>query len=505
MKTSICQLRLWIELLKNAFYTPESNYLYLETLPNIDINIKTGNSLVSKYSLTEDLSGVFKKQKFSIDVYRTSVHAYKEANTKTAKAELQKFINEIKEQFKETVKNTDPRRKKLSEMRGKRSLLDLNVDMFGNKSLDDKQLDLQKSKFDKLISELETDISDIANLKIYRNSFEWRFEFPEILDENGDFVGFDVIIGNPPYFSLSKIKEFEQVFKSYQTYSKSSDIYCLFYEKSLQLIHNQGFSTFITSNSWMKTQYGEPLRKFFMEQTNPLVLINIEDAQVFEEATVESNILLFQKSYWEQNLTALTLDKSFNANSTIEEYLNSNKLLLSELDINGWNIGNQEEVVLKNKIEHGSKLLKDWNININFGIKTGFNEAFIISEETKNLLLAEDSNNSDIIKPMLRGRDIAKYRIDYSDRWLIFTRKGTDIDKYPSIKKHLNQYYEQLKSRNNNELTGRKAGSYEWFEIQDNVAYFKDFEKKKSFGVRFQIKLSFLLMIQVIMLNLRSL
>ena len=99
--------------------------------------------------------------------------------------------------------------------------------------------------------------------------------------------------------------------KSYQTYSKSADIYCLFYEKSLQLIHNQGLSTFITSNSWMKTQYGEPLRKFFVEQTNPLVLINIEDAQVFEEATVESNILLLQKSSWEQNLTALILDKSF--------------------------------------------------------------------------------------------------------------------------------------------------------------------------------------------------
>jgi adenine-specific DNA-methyltransferase len=364
-------------------------------------------------------------------------------------------------------------------MRGKRSLLDLNVDMFGNKSLDDKQLDLQKSKFDKQISELETDISDIANLKIYRNSFEWRFEFPEVLDENGDFVGFDVIIGNPPYFSLSKIKEFEQVFKSYQTYSKSADIYCLFYEKSLQLIRNQGFSTFITSNSWMKTQYGELLRKFFVEQTNPLVLINIEDAQVFEEATVESNILLLQKSFWEQNLTALTLDKSFNATTTIEEYLNSNKLLLNELDINGWSIGNQEEVNLKNKIEINSIFLKDSGIEIYRGVTTGLNEAFDIDEETKNRLILEDSQNIEIIKPILRGRDIGKFTSIYNNRWIIFTRRGIDISYYPAVEKYLLRYFEQLRPRNNNEPTGRKSGSYQWYEIQDNIAYFQDFEKEK--------------------------
>ena len=475
---SICQLRLWIELLKNAFYTPESNYLYLETLPNIDINIKTGNSLVSKYSLTEDLSEVFKKQKFSLKAYQSSVYEYKEARSKSAKADLQKFINEIKEQFKQSLLNNDPKKKKIKDLKEEYRAYDNVLELFGSR-LSAPEKEKKKIELRKKIETLESEVVDIIDSKIYRNSFEWRFEFPEVLNENGDFIGFDVVVGNPPYFSLSKIKEFETVFKGYETYSKSADIYCLFYEKSLQIIREKGLAVFITSNSWMKTQYGEPLRKFFVEQTNPLVLINIEDAQVFEEATVESNILLFQKSSWEQNLAALIFDKSFHENVTIEEYLKGNKLLLSELDVNGWNISNPEEVVLKSKIEHESKLLKDWNICINRGVLTGFNEAFIISEETKDILIAEDSNNIEIIKPMLRGRDIAKYSIDYSSKWLIFTRKGIDIDKYPSTKKHLNQYYEQLKPRNNNELTGRKAGSYKWFEIQDNVAYFKDFEKEK--------------------------
>ena len=475
----ICRLRLWIELLKNAYYTTESGFSELETLPNIDINIKQGNSLVSKYKLDEDLTEVFQKQKFSLATYRDAVQAYKDSKSKEAKGELLRFINDIKEQFKQSVSNRDPRLKKLSEFRGKRTLLDLNVDMYGHKSLDDEQLELQKRKFDKLISTLDSEIADVANAQIYKGSFEWRFEFPEVLNDKGEFVGFDVVIGNPPYFSLSKIKEFEQVFKGYETYSKSADIYCLFYEKSHQLLKNKGFSTFITSNSWMKTQYGESLRKFFAEHTNPLVLINIEDAQVFEEATVEANILLFQKSNWQQNLSALVLDKSFNGNINIEEYFKHNKLVLRELDVNGWSIGNQEEVNLKSKIEIDSILLKDWGIEINYGIKTGLNEAFDIDEATKNMLISEDSKNSEIIKPIFRGRDIVKFRAIYGNRWMIFTRKGIDISRYPTIEKYLFRYFEQLRPRNNNEPTGRKSGSYQWYEIQDNVAYFQDFAKEK--------------------------
>ena len=183
----ICRLRLWIELLKNAYYTDESGFTELETLPNIDINIKQGNSLLSKFSLTEDLSEVFKKQKFSLRTYKDAVTAYKDAKSKDAKAELQGFINEIKSQFRETVYNRDPRRIKLSKLRGERILLDSELSIFGPMK-DLELIEFEKKRYDKLIEQKESEIADIENNALYRGSFEWRFEFPEVLNEQGNYT-----------------------------------------------------------------------------------------------------------------------------------------------------------------------------------------------------------------------------------------------------------------------------------------------------------------------------
>lgn len=509
----ICRLRLWIELLKNAYY---KNATELETLPNIDINIKCGNSLISRFGIDEDLSQALKKSKWTIDSYKIAVDTYRNAKSKEEKREMERLISLIKSDFRSEIAKNDPKLKKLYTLNGELTKLTTQQSLFGMEKKEQAAWNKKVAQLSEESKKLEADIENIKANKIYENAFEWRFEFPEVLNDEGDFVGFDVIIGNPPYFSLSKIKEFEQIFKAYQTYSKSSDIYCLFYEKSLQLIRNQGFYTFITSNSWMKTQYGEPLRKFFVEKTNPLVLINIEDAQIFEEATVESNILLLQKSSWQQNLTTLTLDKSYRANITIEEYLKNNGLLMSELDINGWSIENQEGVSLKNKIEINSTLLKDWGVVINYGIKTGLNEAFTIDTETKNYLLSKDINCSEIIKPMLRGRDLTKYSYEYGELWIINTHNGesltvNDIEKdivvddndisvkingdwisvkrveysrakqirinrviaeidFPAVFQHLSKYQPQLEKR-------LDKGEH-WSNLR-NCAYLEEFDKPK--------------------------
>ncbi len=201
----ICRLRLWIELLKNAYYTNESGFAELETLPNIDINIKQGNSLLSKFSLSEDLSDVFRKQRFSLRTYKDAVAAYKEAKSKEAKAELQRFITEIKSQFRETVYNRDPRRKKLATLRGQRVLLDNNIDVFGNAIKDPKLVAAEQKRLDNYIAQIEAEIADIEDNSLYRSSFEWRFEFPEVLNDKGDFVGFDAVIGNPPYIRQEEL------------------------------------------------------------------------------------------------------------------------------------------------------------------------------------------------------------------------------------------------------------------------------------------------------------
>ena len=499
----ICRLRLWIELLKNAYYVveaigkealgkevksmdvkllaslPIASLPQLQTLPNIDINIKTGNSLVARFGLEEDLSEVFKKQKFSVKDYKQAVYDYKHSPTKERKAEVLRFIDDIKKEFVQTVYKRDSRRKQINNLRGQLILLNTqNVDIFGNKIKEDAEI--ESIRLEKLIAQRETELENAINSPIYRNAFEWRFEFPEVLDETGQFVGFDAVVGNPPYFSLSKIKEYGKDFEAnYSTYSKSSDIYCLFYEKGIQIVKNQGLVTYITSNSWLKTQYGESLRIFFENKTNPLILINIEDAQIFEEATVESNILMVQKCDFDKKLQAVSLKNDFNKNISIEQYFMDNLLIINELDKNGWSIGNQIEGDLKRKIEADSKLLKDWEIEINYGIKTGLNEVFDIDESLKNEIISNDNVSISIIKPLLRGRDVAKYRVDYSDRWLVFTRRGIEIDNFPAIKNYLEPFYDRLKPRNNNEPIGRKAGPYKWFEIQDNIVYYEHFEKPK--------------------------
>jgi adenine-specific DNA-methyltransferase len=286
----ICRLRLWIELLKNAYFQNHestiqniSNNIHhssfnihhsLQTLPNIDINIKQGNSLLSRFALTEDLSDVFQKQKFSLKTYREAVQAYKDSKSKEAKAELLRFIMEIKEQFKESVSNRDPRRKQLSKLRGERMLLDMNVDMFGNKKLTNRDLKAQKNKLEAAIDKIESQITDIEENNTYKGSFEWRFEFPEILDDKGDFVGFDVIIGNPPYIRQEEIKDQKaNLQNNYKTYSGAADLYVFFVEKAFSILKNGGKFSYIIPNKWMQAGYGKPLRSFLLQKQ----LLNIVD------------------------------------------------------------------------------------------------------------------------------------------------------------------------------------------------------------------------------------
>ncbi len=476
----ICRLRLWIELLKNAYYTEGSHFEQLETLPNIDINIKQGNSLISRFKLNDDLSDVFKKQKFAYKAYRKAVEDYKNTNSKEAKAELVKYLNEIKEQFQTIFTFRHPLSSKLKTQRAKLFILENPTvigNLFGKEESKENVETIEKLK--KQVSEIEHAIQELKDNVIYSDAFEWRFEFPEVLDTEGGYVGFDVVIGNPPYFALSKIKETAQGFTHYSTYSKSSDIYCLFYERGVELLKDNAFLTFITSNSWLRVQYGEALRKLFIEKTNPTLLLNIEHTQIFEEATVESNILTVQKNQWSNQLLAATLGIDFSVLDNVSQYFENHKTLISQLNTEGWSIGNDAENKLKLKIENRSKLLKDYG-NIFFrGVTTGLNEAFVIDEKSKSDLISKDSKNMEIIKPILRGRDVQKYSYEFEKYWILFTRRGINIDEYPSTKEHLSKFYEDLKPKNVGDTKGRKAGRYQWFEIQDDTKYFQDFSKEK--------------------------
>ncbi len=481
----ICRLRLWIELLKHAYYTDESGFTELETLPNIDINIKQGNSLLSKFSLTEDLSDVFKRQRFSLRSYKDAVSAYKNAPNKEAKSELQRFINDIKSQFRETVYRQDPRRKKLADLRGKRSLLDNNIDMFGNYMKDPKLVAMEISRTDTYIDQIETEITDTEKNVLYRGAFEWRFEFPEVLNDKGDFVGFDAVIGNPPYIRQEELGASKTLLKKDfpKTYAGTADLYVMFVEHGIRILRPNGQFVFIIPNKWMRAGYGVSLRRWLktlaIEQ-----IADFGDLPVFDEATTYPSIISIRNAVAAEQFQAVQIDTLVYPDG-MANHMKANQFAVefNTLQDEGWQLTNAATQQLMAKLRATGKPLGDYvNGKIFRGVLTGLNEAFVIDAETKDRLIAEDPRSAEIIKPFLAGRDIKRYQTPTVDKYLIFTRRGITIQNYPAILKHLEGYEDQLTPKPKGykgEWSGRKEGTYKWYEIQDAVDYYPEFEKPK--------------------------
>ena len=279
--------------------------------------------------------------------------------------------------------------------------------------------------------------------------------------------GFDIVIGNPPYIQLQKSisnNSKEKVGDRYidcnfQTYTKTGDIYCLFYEKGFQLLKHNGILTFITSNKWMRAGYGEKLREFFVKNTNPLMLLDFGGQKVFDSATVDVNILIFEKDKNKGKTIACIANE--NCRNNLSVFVEQNSIVCSFNDTNNWVILSEIEQSIKNKIEKYGIPLKDWNVSINRGILTGYNEAFIINDAKRKELIAADPKSAEIIRPILRGRDIKRYGYEFANLYLINTHNGiksknlppVDVNDYPAIKAHLDRYYQKLKERQDKGIT----------------------------------------------------
>ncbi|MGL2884095.1 DUF7149 domain-containing protein [Helicobacter pylori] len=545
----ITKLRLWIELLKYSYYIFEEgkNTNNLETLPNIDINIKCGNSLISRFALKDKALLKTKKNqnlKYSIAEYKELVKIYKDpkiletlthpikdsdAVGKYAKERLyqelkqnpnkdfKKALNDRIEKIKEAFKLTlDPPPKELKfkkflkehlELYGKSILEEANYNGLELETLAlEKQMASEKlfhdyrpypklDKSDKVVG-LEhfnryvlTSYKDLQDEnERYANALEWRFEFPEILNDEGDFLGFDCIIGNPPYIRQEHIKDLKPLLqKQYQDfYNSSSDIYTYFFALAYHLLKEKGFNAFITSNKYARAKYGAKLRELLLKKTTIVSYMELNALKVFESATVDTSIMSFIKQtppkesgfkYYEPTpddksdlKSARTLSMRQNALST-ESFIFANATLLD----------------LRDKIESIGTPLKDWDIQINYGIKTGANEAFIIPTEKRDAILnacktqEERERTERLIKPILRGKDIKRYSYEWADLWVINTHNGytsalkskippIDIAKYPAIKAHLNSHWNTIATRSDQGDTP--------YHLR-NCAYLEDFEKEK--------------------------
>ena len=326
--------------------------------------------------------------------------------------------------------------------------------------------------------------------------FDFHIYFSEVFYQKG---GFDIVIANPPYVRQERIKHLKpSLEKAYRVFFNStSDLYTYFYKKSYDILRNGGMLCFISSNKWMRAKYGEKLRIFLKRNTKVIELIDFSGYSVFEQ-TVDTNIILFQKTNPDKD-HSLNFVNVKNGVDDVIKYIQNNKqnILQEKLSDSAWTLADERVLALKEKIEKIGKPLKQWNVKIYRGVLTGFNEAFIIDTKTKDKILAnckteeERKRTEEIIKSVLRGRDIGRYYYKWAGLWLIkiesgWTNKNRGKEKPEEFfKKMFPSIYQHLISFANKEFEGRRKGLLNrddqgdyWWELRD-CDYYPEFEKEK--------------------------
>lgn len=490
----IAQLRFWL-----ALVVDEENP---HPLPNLDYKIMQGNSLLESFEGI-DLSKAALFDEPKVTVYMPSLFEEPKSNygfSDENKADIKKLVNdyfiiEDKDQKAAIRKRIDRivldhidkslefyENRLLIEIADWESRLESKIER-----LNDAQKEQYKAK-SKELKEIEKRKQQLANRNEARKKllafehteerpyFLWHLFFMDVFEKGG----FDVIIGNPPYIQLQKMGKEADVLSEvgFETYSKTGDLYCLFYEKGINLLKSGATLSFITSNSWMKTKYGQLLRKFFIEKTNPIKLLNFEDTQIFPSATVEVNILVSKKQVYSKHTESVALLQDFSGFS-IQSYFEKNKVVLSELDDSEWIILSKEDFQVKKLIEGNHKTIRDLELNINIGINTGLNEVFIVDNTMKDEFIAKDHKNKEILRPILKGRNLRKYTYTFDENYLINAHNGLKKkslspinveNDYPIIFEYFKLHEDKLKARWDQGVT--------WYNLR-NCAYLDDFDLPK--------------------------
>jgi len=428
----ICRLRLWIELLKNAYYAPDGE---LQTLPNIDINIKTGNSLISRFDLDMDIQKALRGTKWTIFSYQNAVQAYKNTSDKKEKQKLSNLIEDVKTNFKTELRTKDPIYVKLTKLKNKfhdlfsGNMLFEPIAPYG-KSDPEKERKQMEKEMEKEIKMLETQVEEIKNSHIYRNAFEWRFEFPEVLDKNGKFLGFDVVIGNPPYMRVQEIQKTQPQAKLFyeQNYfiAKSAyDLANLFFERAITISTKHANNAFIFPHKFFNSSSTEQFRDYLYEGKYIDKLTHFGANMIFDEADTYTCIANFSKkankgfyvykANFKEDFQLKMLD---NSNYGLITYEQLNKL--SELyGSNQWILlDGQKSVNLFEKLYSSKITVKDRFEGIYQGLATSKDELYIgelFSENENTYTLKFDKLGKKIevektfFKPFLKGKDIQRY------------------------------------------------------------------------------------------------
>lgn len=424
----IARLRFWLSLIVDE-ETPQA-------LPNLDFKIMQGNSLLEQYKGV-DLSNITELKQDKVGTYQTTMF---DDMLDVLRLDLRKKLDEY-------YNCTDHNRKAI-----------LKQDIINNVK---QQLKEQS---------INVDFGDL-DLSGNNQFMLWHTWFYDVFSQGG----FDIVIANPPYVDAKKLKSIAPSLRSYKVFNGSADLYTYFYELGLNIIAKHGILTFITSNKWVRSEYGRNLRKTFIK-LNILQLIDFGRNRLFG-ATVDSNIIIVKKEE-KTNYPSLYYfdDKTIGRN--ILEILEKSRVKDVHLTEEAWLLKTGENELLRCKMEAIGKPLKDFDVHIYRGILTGYNKAYHISTNEKDKLISLDANNAEIIKPLICGSDTTKYYCHPKDLWIINVHngvKGTElqpinIEKYPIIKQRLDVFYQLLSERNDK--------GYTPYNLR-NCAYLNEFEKEK--------------------------
>jgi len=484
----ICRLRLWIELLKNAYYTTrdESRLVpTLETLPNIDINIKCGNSLIARFGLDADLKKALKQSKWNIESYKIAVDTYRNAESKEQKKDMERLIADIKGNFRSEIGTNDPKKLSLEKKKGELFNYTQQVGLFERSKKEQTQWNKTVNTLSAEVQKLETDIEEIKSNKIYENAFEWRFEFPEVLNDAGDFVGFDVVIGNPPYVDAKKLASISSVLREkFKVYYSSSDLSSYFFELGVNVLKQSGIISYINTNKFFKTEYGKPLRGFISEN-KIYSIINFEQVPIFDEALVSSLIIVFEKNKIKSDFDFVEFNKEESPSNNFEELVSLRKKTLSYTSMTdeSWNFSNKIEAKLLSNLYLDSRKIKDIEtIDIKRGVTTGYDPGFLMEKNTALSFIDRDIKYAEVLMPMLKGREIKKYHLIENTLYLLNSHNGlkNKLDRINLEKDYrlLYDYLVGVNNESNNSVLKRSDQGYDWTNLRD-CAFLEHFNMTK--------------------------
>ena len=487
--TEISKLRIFLSLIVDETVNDDKDNRGIEPLPNLKYKFACGNSLIDKFfgrtikinetaqtkskviinrltSLKADFFSAMNEEEkvgYNLEILQSKIEL--------AKQLLADLIDTNK--FTDNLFGDGAQTKKQKKEKEKSIVKKLQSELL-SKAIANARIDINN-----LIGKPEIELAEVEQLenRHFKESFIWKLDFAEIFTEND---GFDIVIGNPPYIEHKKLKPYSKLFQErYKCYAGTADIYVYFIEKAISLLKPAGTLSFITSNKFIKTSYGENIRKLLSEKDIDK-LIDFTEVHVFN-ALVASCILIVNNSPNSPNVTVAFVDdkiKTIPLDVFVSKY--HQKIDIKYFGSQIWLLEDADKLRIKELIEANSTVLEETEgVNIFRGVTTGYNPAFIIDDQTRRKLLSADKKNKQIIKPLLQGRNIKKWTYVDSMQYLIFTRQGIEIDNYPSLKKYLKLFHKELKPRVDSEKIGRKPGRYKWYEIQDNTAYYKEFEKEK--------------------------